>query len=336
MKIIDIPTGKIIIGTYEKGELETLTIGDYGKSKNIKADFLGFTREINGVPNGDCVALSEKWVMTLSTQYGCTMSCKFCDAPNVDFKGNVSTYDLKKQLLNARFLQPDVQYTDRLNIHFARMGEPVFNAENIFNFSRWLADKRAFQKETVLRVETIHPVFTTMCPKTPHHNKWTREAIEEWINIKNHLFNGQAGIQLSINTTDELSREEMFDNRSMSLSEISNMCRNLPEPLGRKYCLNFAVTDTTEINPYILMDHFDRNKFMIKITPIHNNNACRENGYETIDGYDSYAPYRNLEKSLTDAGWDVIVFVPSMDEEQGAVTCGNAILGGSEVTNEVK
>ena len=29
------------------------------------------------------------------------------------------------------------------------------------------------------------------------------------------------------------------------------------------------------------------------------------------------------------AGFDVLVFVPSIDEEDGLVTCGNAILGGS-------
>lgn len=330
-KIIDIPTGKIIIDYYDHGQLETLTIGDYGKSKNIKADFLGFIDEINGVPNGKCCHLSEKWVMTLSTQYGCMMSCKFCDAPKVGFGGNATFDDFKKQLMNARNEYTGVGYTDRLNIHFARMGEPVFNAENIFNFSRWLADKRAFQNETNLRVETIHPVFTTMCPKTPKFNEKTCNAVETWVNIKNNLFNGQAGLQLSINTTNEAARNDMFNGLSMSLNDISLMCGFLPEPLGRKYCLNFAVTDETEIDPYILIDLFNRKNFMVKITPIHNNNACKENGYATKTGYSSYAAYKHLEDALVDAGWDVLVFVPSMDEENGAVTCGNAILGGSQV-----
>jgi 23S rRNA (adenine2503-C2)-methyltransferase len=330
-KIIDIPTGKIIIDEYSRGPLETLTIGDYGKSKNIKAHFLGFDKEINGVANGKCMPLSEKWVMTLSTQYGCQMSCLFCDAHNIKFGGNASFWDLKRQLMNARNEYPNVGYTDRLNIHFARMGEPVHNAENVFNFSRWLADKRAFQNETGLRVETIHPVFTTMCPRTPNNNSRTRQAIEQWVHMKNNAFNGQAGLQLSINTTHNEARDKMFNNLSMGLADIANMCRSLPDPLGRKYCLNFAVTDTTEINPYILQDHFDKNKFMLKITPIHNNNACRENGFETKEGYSSYSAYRDIERSLVGNGWDVLVFVPSMDEENGCVTCGNAILGGSEL-----
>ena len=68
MKKYNIPTGYLFVDNYSKGELETLSIGDYGKSKNVKADFLGYTKVIEGVPNTECMPLSEKWVITLSTQ----------------------------------------------------------------------------------------------------------------------------------------------------------------------------------------------------------------------------------------------------------------------------
>jgi len=68
-----------------------------------------------------------------------------------------------------------------------------------------------------------------------------------------------------------------------------------------------------------------------KITPIHNNTACRENSIETIGGYDSWKPYQQPEEDLKAAGFDVLVFVPSIDEEDGLVTCGNVILGGSNL-----
>lgn len=51
-KTIKVPTGEIYVAQGEKGLLEFLTVGDYGKDANIKADFLGITRELNGVPNG--------------------------------------------------------------------------------------------------------------------------------------------------------------------------------------------------------------------------------------------------------------------------------------------
>ena len=41
------PTGAIFSDT--KNCLEYLYVGDYGKEANIKADFLGLTKEINGV-----------------------------------------------------------------------------------------------------------------------------------------------------------------------------------------------------------------------------------------------------------------------------------------------
>ena len=71
---------------------------------------------------------------------------------------------------------------------------------------------------------------------------------------------------------------------------------------------------------------------MCKITPIHNNNACRENGIETVGGYDSWKPYSQIEENLKNEGFDVLVFVPSIDEEDGLVTCGNLVLGGGENT----
>lgn len=67
------PYRKIYVDTEHR--LEFLTVGDYGKENNIKADFLGLTKEINGVD------LSKKWVATISTQKGCPMHCKFCDVP---------------------------------------------------------------------------------------------------------------------------------------------------------------------------------------------------------------------------------------------------------------
>jgi 23S rRNA (adenine2503-C2)-methyltransferase len=72
-----IPTGYLFTGSYSKAQLETLTIGDYGKHFNVKADFLGFNEKIAGVPNTHCMPLSEKWVVTVSTQYGCVMKCTF-------------------------------------------------------------------------------------------------------------------------------------------------------------------------------------------------------------------------------------------------------------------
>lgn len=327
MNKIILPTGFLIVDDYSKGKLETLSIGDYGKHKNIKADFLGYTRELDGVENGDVMPLQEKWVITLSTQYGCIMKCTFCDVPNIKFSGNVSFADLKKQLYTGLKAYAGVNYTDRLNIHFARMGEPVFNRV-VFDFSEWLAiNKRQLQDETGVRIEVIHPVLTTMCPI--YNNTFNR--IYDWAAIKNDLFNGQAGLQVSVNTTSDLQRQLMFGGSSYVLGHIAQQLEDLPNPIGRKYCLNIAYASGNEVDGAKLAKLFDTEKWMVKITPIHNNKACTDNNIKTIDGYNNYRPYKDPEESCKDAGFDTLVFIPSQDEEDGLITCGNAILGGSEL-----
>lgn len=324
-----IPTGYLFVGQYSKGPLETLSIGDYGKRFNVKADFLGFTNEIRGVPNTHCMPLSEKWVVTVSTQYGCPMKCTFCDVPKVEWHGNATFDDLRDQLYEAISLFPSVHYTERLNLHFARMGDPIFNLA-VFEFATWLfKNKRQIASDTGLRIEVIHPVLTTSLPR-----KFGKLAdrIFEWCEIKNDLYNGQAGFQFSINSTDEGQREQMFGGEQLPLPDLAKIAEKMPDPVSRKYCLNFAYSTDFVIDASYLRSLFDPAKFMCKITPIHNNNACRENRIETTGGYDSYAPYSRVESDLKEAGFDVLVFVPSMDEEQGLVTCGNAILGGSKMT----
>ena len=46
IKHLKVPTGDICVMKGEKGLIEFLVVGDYGKNANIKADFLGITREL--------------------------------------------------------------------------------------------------------------------------------------------------------------------------------------------------------------------------------------------------------------------------------------------------
>lgn len=49
---IKVPTGNILIVKGEKGKLEMLSLADYGKEVNLKADCLGLTRDIEKVKEG--------------------------------------------------------------------------------------------------------------------------------------------------------------------------------------------------------------------------------------------------------------------------------------------
>lgn len=323
LKNLKVPTGNICIMEADKGKLEFVSLHDYGKAKNIKADFLGYTREINQVPHGELLPLEEKWVVTISTQYGCSMNCKFCDVPKVG-KGLNATYDdLKNQVLSALSLHPEVKATKRLNIHYARMGEPTWN-RNVLDFTK---DVRKIIRPIIGR-SLVHPVISTMLPKD---NKFLNEYLNDWVEIKNDIFRGDAGLQFSINTTDDKQREYLFSGNSYTLEEISKIGDMLDMPVGRKYALNFALGDDFNVDAEKLRDLFNPNKFMVKITPIHITNACKDNNIETKDGYFDYAPYRDIENKIKSVGFDVLVFIPSVEEDTSRITCGNAIL--SEVEN---
>ena len=188
------------------------------------------------------------------------------------------------------------------------------------------SQKKTIAQDTGLRIETLHPVLTTSLPRKFGSLK---SRILEWCEIKNDFYNGQAGLQFSINSTDEAQRTEMFGDQQLHLEDLARIAEQMPEPISRKYCLNFAYSTDFVIHAEKVRNLFDPDKFMCKITPIHNNNACGRTGIKTEGGYESFRPYAEPERALKEAGFDVLVFVPSIDEEEGLVTCGNAILGGS-------
>jgi 23S rRNA (adenine2503-C2)-methyltransferase len=211
------------------------------------------------------------------------------------------------------------------------MGETALNAVNVLAF---LKEDLVPLVNGLMKVDTIHPVFTTMCPKGLGKDKLAT-ILQEFCVIKNQDYKGEAGLQLSINSTDETQRNQLFRNMSLSLQEISDICKELPMPKGRKYTLNFPVTDKTILDPKELSRLFDKDKFIVKITPIHETYEANINGISTPEGYYKYDVYRQFEQPLLDEGWQVIVFIPSKEEDEDRITCGNALLSMENQSKEL-
>lgn len=317
IEIYETHTGTIFVDRENK--LEFLSVGDYGKKNNIKANFLGLNKEIYGVDNTD-VDLKYKWVTTISTQKGCPMKCDFCDCHKYGYYGNVSLEEMCYQVEIVLKHYSNIKNTERFNLHFARMGEPTFNKE-VLRFTTYYL--RELLRDNKVRADTVHPVVSTMLPRS---NPNLLDFLLEWCFIKNHLYNGEAGLQFSVNSTDNFQRDIMFNNMSLSLEEISELSKQLPTPVGRKYTLNFAVTKDTILNAKRLSELFDKDKFIVKITPIHETNNAKENGYDIGDSYTYYNVYKKFEEPLLEEGWEVIVFIPSLEEDSDRITCGNALI----------
>lgn len=305
MKVVrnlSVPTGNILIGQGDKGLLEFLSLADYGQSVNLN--------QHKPVQHQTLMPLEEKWVITISTQYGCSMQCKFCDVPKVGPGINATLNDLTEQIRLAKELHPDI-ITKRLNVHFARMGEPTWNPAVL------ACAKQIYEP-------WVHPVVSTMMPR---NNRSLHSFIDEWMGIKNNLYRGNAGLQLSINSTDEFERRHMFNGNAHSLHAISAILRNT-ECVGRKITLNFAVADY-QIDPAVLLQNFDPAKYIIKLTPMHKTSSALKNGIETAGDYTDFHPYLHHEEALKAAGYDVLTFIASREEDLGRITCGNAILSGT-------
>lgn len=309
-KITETRTGNIISDT--DLIMEYLYVGDYGKENNIKASFLGYNKRIEFVEHKP-VSLTDKLVVTVSTQKGCPMKCNFCDCPKLGFKGNVSTWELVSEISTAIALSK-IQNGKRLNVHYARMGEPTFNF-NVIEATKIIGDMA--QKT----FDEYHPVVSTMMPK---HNHSLLAFLTQWVSLaKTAKWNGGIGLQFSINTLNETDRNAMFRNMSFSLQEIGEIIDLLPMPIGRKYTLNFAVTSKSNLDVSLMNKYFDKKKCIVKITPIHETVEAVNEGYEIVKDFDVYEKF---EQPLVNDGWDVIVFIPSREEDEDRITCGNSLI----------
>lgn len=309
-KQVKVPTGDIFVVEGHKGDLEVISLGDYGKSVNLNQN--------KSVPDSaPMIPLQEKWVITISTQYGCSMGCRFCDVPKVGPGKNATLNDLQQQVIVGLQAHKDITWSNRLNIHYARMGEPTWNPY-VLDHARWL--KRHIDPEY-----NVHPVVSTMMPK---RNEWLKNFIHTWMRIKNRIFYGNAGLQLSINSTNESEREYMFSKNTLPLWEIAKIMKGIV-PVGRKITLNFPVCHW-EIDPDVLLRYFSPEHYIIKLTPMHETKAANKNNLKTVGDYTTPEPYQDVEKRVKKAGYDCLVFITSHDEDKGMITCGNVILSGRD------
>ena len=308
-------TGNII--SDEELGLEYLFVGDYGKENNIKASFLGYDKRIDKVEHKP-VDITDKLVVTVSSQKGCPMNCNFCDCPKLGFKGNATLPELITEIMSGVALS-GIKHGQRLNVHYARMGEPTFNL-NVITSAEFIAQMLMSENSDVT-FDTYHPVVSTMMPKS---NKNLKEFLHKWVTT-GFVYGGEDGfgLQFSINTLDENDRNEMFRNRSLSLQEISDIIKELPYPKKRKYTLNFAVTSKSNLDVDLMNKYFDKEKCIVKMTPIHETVEAVDEGYEIVHDFDVYEQF---EQPLVNDGWDVIVFVPSKEEDEDRITCGNSLI----------
>lgn len=283
--------------------LAALYLAEFGGDCERQAEFVDTLEP--GVPK------TRKWVMMISTQIGCAVGCRMCDAGAIGFRGNLSAEEMLAQIRHVLERNPELDASrhPKIKIHFARMGEPALNPEV-------LGALRALARE--LPYPGVIPSLSTVAPKSPAVEPFFEELLE----VKDeHYSGGRFQLQFSLHATDEGKRREIVPIRKWGLEEIARYGARFVRPGDRKVTLNFAPAPGEAPEAARLIEVFDPERFLVKITPVNPTRRADATG-STFPWERAPGPIAGLAGELRRGGFQVILS-PSLPEEIEAETsCG--------------
>lgn len=258
----------------------------------------------------------EKWVLIVSSMFGCPIQCKMCDAGG-DFSGCLTVEEILAQItymVHRRY--PDgTPTTSKFKIQFARMGEPTLNPAVLTALEKL---PRLYEKST------LHVSLSSVAPKT----KATKKFFEKLLLIKKRWYSqGRFQLQFSIHTTDTMKRDELIPIKKWSFEDIAaygERFRRSSED-DKKITLNFAPIVGYPLNVEHLRSFFDPQHFLIKITPI--NPTVRSQEASLLSAVNAANPTTSYDliKQLRKNGYDVILSIGVLEENQIGSNCGQYI-----------
>lgn len=251
----------------------------------------------------------KKWVIIISSLFGCPVECKFCDAGG-KYTGKLSKEELLAQidfLVKNRFKSKEPE-SEKFKIQFARIGEPAFN-KNVLEVLKELTN--------LYENTTIMPSISTIAPFG------CDEFFEELINIKNNFYKENFQLQFSIHNTNEEIRNRLIPTSKWSFEQIKDYGTRFYRNGERKITLNFALKDENAIDKNVLTKYFDPEIFLIKITPINPTYKAFDNNlFSTLN---TEQLNNGLVKDLKNAGYQVILSVGELEENNIGSNCGQYI-----------
>jgi 23S rRNA (adenine2503-C2)-methyltransferase len=252
------------------------------------------------------VPLHEKWVLIVSTLFGCPVGCPFCDAGNF-YEGKLTADEILSQVeyMVYRRFPGGKPGTRRLKIQFARMGEPALNDEVLKVLERL---------PSLYPADTLFPSVSTVAPAG-------RDAFfEELLRVKNRLYGPRFQLQFSIHSTDRAERNRLVPIEKWSLEAIAAYGEAFFREGERKVTLNFALAEGVEVDAAVLRSLFDPAAFLVKITPVNPTFQALRNGIASyvVPGTDDCG----VAGELRDQGYDVILSMGEVEENHIGSNCG--------------
>jgi 23S rRNA (adenine2503-C2)-methyltransferase len=258
-----------------------------------------------GVPKAD------KWVMMISTQAGCAVGCRMCDAGVTGYRGNLSATEMLDQIRFIAAQNPglDLARHPKVKIHFARMGEPSLNPA-VLEALRGLA-REAARPGLIASLSTV-------APKSPAITPW----FEELRRIKDNCFpGGRFQLQFSLHATDEDRRREIVPIKKWTLAEVADYGRRFIRPGDRKVTLNFAPGPGEGLDADVIARIFDPEHFLVKITPINPTLSARRSHLTNVWN-EAPEAIRAAAAELRRRGFPVILSPSFPAEIEFETSCG--------------
>jgi 23S rRNA (adenine2503-C2)-methyltransferase len=251
----------------------------------------------------------KKWVLIVSTLFGCPVQCPMCDAGG-HYRGRLSKKEIFDQLdflVKSKF--PDGKIpVEKFKVQFARMGEPSFNP-SVLEVLEELPQR--------YDVPGLIPCISTIAPAG------ASSFFRELLRIKKDMYScGNFQLQFSIHTTNRELRDRLMPVNRWDLAQIARYCSEFWQPTDRKITLNFALVRGMPVNSEELQKHFDPERFLVKLTPLNPTYAAARNDLVSqIDS--SWDETRcGIVAGLRSAGYEVIVSIGEMEENLIGSNCG--------------
>jgi 23S rRNA (adenine2503-C2)-methyltransferase len=251
----------------------------------------------------------EKWVLVISTLYGCPVDCLFCDAGG-NYKGRISYEDLKFQVdYLIREFYPDLNVpAKKFKIQFARMGEPSFNP----NVLQLLEDLPG-----LYHIPGFIPSLSTIAPRG------TNSFFNRLLEIKKDKYPTTFQLQFSIHSTDKNQRTLFVPIHKWEFWEMARYGKRFFDPGGKKITLNFALSTVSVIDPAVLIRYFDPELFIIKLTPL--NPTIKASGNKLLSLITPENSHYEIVNQLEEKGYEVILSIGEWEENQIGSNCGQFV-----------
>ena len=263
----------------------------------------------------------EKWILTLSTLYGCPVSCTICDAGPF-YLGRISKEGMFWQLdymLSNRYPDGCIP-VKKLKVHFTRMGEPAFNMSVLDVIEEF---------DLYFNAPGFMPSISSIAPKG------SEKFFKELLRIKNEKFSGgKFQLQFSIHTTDIKKRDELIPVKKWSFNEIAAYGDKFFREGERKITLSFAPSNEYIIDPNKITAIFDPQKFIIKLTPLNTTSSTVKNNLTSLISPLNTEGIESLASEFRNNGFEVIISIGSYEELKIGSTCGQNLV--TNLQNEMK